>query len=141
MAQATATTLEGPRSRIWGDRSGRVVLLLAAIVILSLVDLLITLSHLHTTGMIESNPLVVFLVRTTGSSWALTIYKAVTVAVCVMLLYRARKHVQGEVAAWLALMILVGVSIMWHFYMEASAFDDNVQLAQIIHGDEWLVLD
>ena len=141
MAQTTITTLGGSRSRIFGDRQSRVLILLVAIVVLSALDLLITLSHLQTTGMIESNPVVVFLIKTTGSAWSLAFYKAGTVAACVMLLYRARKHVQGEIASWLALMILVGVSIMWHFYMEASDHPEHVQIAQVIHGDEWLVFD
>ncbi|MCZ6834227.1 MAG: DUF5658 family protein [Planctomycetota bacterium] len=141
MSHATVSTLECPRNRILGDRPRRVMLLLASIIVLSLVDLLITLFHLQTTGMIESNPVVVFLVRTTGSAWALALYKTGTVVVCVMLLYRVRKHVQGEIASWLALMILVGVSFMWHYYMQASDSPENVQLAQILHGDEWLILD
>ena len=44
-------------------------------------------------------------------------------AVCVAVLYRARRHCQREVASWLALMILVGVAVMWHYY--AQAWEDR----------------
>jgi len=126
---------------VLGDRPRRVMMLLAAIVVLSLVDLVITIIHLRSVGMVEANPLAAYLIRTTGSWWALVLYKSATVAVCVLLLHRARRHIQGEVASWLALVILVGVSIMWHCYMRESESPEVVRIAQAVNGDEWLMLD
>lgn len=121
-------------------------MLLIAIVVLSLADLAVTLTHLQTIGMAEANPLAAFLIDSTGSSWVLGIYKCLTVAVCVMLLYRARRHVQGEIASWLGLIILVGVSVLWYLYTDAYTDADTnsletVQIAQTMHGDAWLMLD
>lgn len=135
-------TVAEPRlNRVLGDRPRRVILLLWAIVVLSLADLFVTLTHLQSIGMVEANPVAAFLIRSTGSPWALILFKAGTVAVCVMLLYRVRNHRQGELAAWLALVILVGVSVMWHYYSEASDAPETVRIARLIHGDQWLTLD
>jgi len=136
-----ALPVEPRLNLVLGDRPRRVMMLLAAIVVLSLVDLLITIAHLRSVGMVEANPLAAYLIRTTGSWWALALYKSATVAVCVVLLHRARRHVQGEIASWLALVILVGVSVMWHCYMQESESPDVVRIAQVVHGDEWLTLD
>ncbi len=116
-------------------------MLLAATVVLSLADLAVTITHLQSIGMAEANPLAAFLIRSTGSSLALAVFKCFTVAVFVMLLYRARNHVQGEIAAWLALFILVGVSIMWYLYTDTSTTPETVRIAQILHGDDWLMLE
>ena len=100
-----------------------------------------TITHLQSIGMAEANPLAAFLVRSTGSVLALAVFKGITVAVCIMLLYRARRHVQGEIASWVALGILVGVSVLWHLYTEASTTPETIKIAQTLHGDDWLMLD
>lgn len=133
--------VEPELNRVLGDRPRRVLVLLAAIVVLSLADLAITLSHLRSTGMVEANPVAAFLIRHTGSAWALGLFKVGTVMACVLLLFRVRHHVQGEIASWLALFILVGVSVMWHYYAQASDDPQTVRIAHVLHGDDWLVLD
>jgi hypothetical protein len=124
-----------------GARVRRVTVLLWAIVILSLADLAVTIGHLQSVGMAEANPVAAYLIRVTDSPWALAAFKALTVAVCVALLYSARRHWQGEVASWLALTILVGVSILWHYYAEALDDANHVRLAQVVSGDDWLQFD
>ncbi len=124
-----------------GARGRRVMVLLGAIVILSLADLAVTLGHLQSIGMAEANPVAAYLIRVTDSPWALVAFKVLTVAVCVALLYRARRHWQGEVASWLALSILVGVSVLWHYYAEAWDDANQVRLAQVVNGDDWLQFD
>jgi hypothetical protein len=111
------------------------------IVLLSLGDLLITITYLQSTGMLEANPLAGFIIRLTGSASVLTVYKAITVAICVGLLYRLRRLVEGEVAAWCAVSILAFMSLLWHDY--ARQFDNaDLELARsAAFGDEWLVLD
>ena len=101
-------------------RPMRVVVLLAGVVVLSLADLAITIAHLRGVGMIEVNPIAAYLIKTTGSSWALAAYKCATLAVCVALLYRARRHVIGEMACWLALAILAGLSVVWDSYTKTD---------------------
>jgi hypothetical protein len=123
------------------DRSRRVILLIVGIVLLSLGDLLITITYLQSTGMLEANPIAGYIIRVTGSVSILTAYKALTVGICVGLLYRLRRLVEGEVAAWCAVSILAFMSFQWYHY--ARQFDTtDLELARSIgFGEEWLMLD
>ena len=97
-------------------RCERVKWLLFGIVMLSVADLVLTVSYLTTVGMSEGNPIAVWLLQATNSVWALGMYKAITVTICVSLLYRTRFQRQGELAAWCAMLILVALSIWWNQY-------------------------
>ncbi|MHC4767786.1 MAG: DUF5658 family protein [Planctomycetota bacterium] len=123
------------------DRSRRVILLIVGVVLLSLGDLLITITYLQSTGMLEANPIAGYIIRVTGSVSILTAYKALTVGICVGLLYRLRRLVEGEVAAWCAVSILAFMSFQWFHY--ARQFDTtDLELARSIgFGEEWLMLD
>jgi hypothetical protein len=123
------------------DRSRRVILLIVGIVLLSLGDLLITITYLQSTGMLEANPIAGYIIRVTGSVSILTAYKALTVFICVGLLYRLRRLVEGEVAAWCAVSILAFMSFQWYHY--ARQFDTtDLELARSVgFGEEWLMLD
>lgn len=114
-ASAEMTPLEFRSAR----RASRVLLLLACILILSITDLLLTLTHLQSVGMAEANPIVVKLVETTRSPLILVLFKLATVAVCTMLLYRVRHYRSGEIGAWIATLVLVGVSLLWSGYSDA----------------------
>jgi hypothetical protein len=98
------------------QRSERVTWLLSGVIILSLADLFLTISYLTSVGMSEGNPIALWLLQTTNSVWPLVLYKALTVAVCVTLLYRTRRKRQSELASWCALLILVTLSIWWNQY-------------------------
>jgi hypothetical protein len=123
------------------DRSRRVILLIVGIVLLSLGDLLITITYLQSTGMLEANPIAGYIIRLTGSVSVLTAYKALTVGICVGLLFRLRCLVEGEVAAWCAVSILAFMSFQWYHY--ARQFDNSdLELARsAVWGEEWLALD
>ncbi len=124
------------------DRSRRVALLIVGIVLLSLGDLLITLTYLRSTGMAEANPIAAWLIRVTGSATVLTAYKALTVGVCISLLYRLRRHVEGEVGAWCAVTILALTVLVWYDY---SGHFDAAELAfaprPSVGEGLWLFLD
>jgi len=122
-------------------RSHRVIVLLCGILVLSVADLLVTLEHLRSVGMLEANPIAAFLIRTTGSAWVLGLYKMATVAVCIALLYRLRRHREGEVAAWCAVTILTGLSLMWHTYSEELDRPDELEWVRTAYADTWLYLD
>lgn len=115
--------------------------MIVGILLLSLGDLLITITYLQSTGMLEANPIAGYIIRLTGSASALTVYKALTVGVCVGLLYRLRRLVEGEVAAWCAVSILAFMSLQWFHY--ARHIDNaDVELARsAAFAEEWLVLD
>jgi uncharacterized membrane protein len=127
----------------WSRRNHRLLVLLAAIVVLSMADLAITLTHLQTIGMIEANPVAAFLIRESGSAWTLALFKSCTVALCVTLLFALRRSRFAEVGAWTAIIVLVGLSIQWHIYTERFVEDPH-QLLLVRSGtlaDQWLMLD
>lgn len=123
-------------------RPRRMIVLLAGIIVLSAADLAVTLAHLTTVGMLEANPIAAWLVRTTESPWALGLYKALTVGICVGVLYRLRRHRAGELAAWCAIVILVGMCFMWRDYVWYLGHPANLDLAHAAstHPD-WILLD
>ena len=65
------------------DRSRRVVVLIAGIILLSLGDLAITLIYLRSIGMKETNPIAGYPIRLNQSVSALAAYNMLTVGVCV----------------------------------------------------------
>ncbi len=124
------------------DRSRRVLLLIVAIIVLSLGDLLLTLTCLRSTGLLEANPIAAFLIRTTGSALALIAFKALSVGTCTGLLYHLRRHVEGEAAAWCAVIMLIVLSFHWSAYVRWLPTAGDVQLARQGGGSgEWLELD
>ena len=122
-------------------RPHRVTVLLIGIIALSIGDLVVTLTHLQTVGMMEANPLAAFIIRSTESPWALSIYKAITVGISVFLIYLLRRRVEGEVAAWCGVMILVAMTLMWGFYAAHLGDLESVRLAQTSFDTGWLRLD
>ncbi len=123
-------------------RSRRVTVLLLGIVVLSLADLAVTLTYLQGTGMLEANPIAAYLIRTTDSSWALAGYKVFTVGIAVTVLWALRRRLEGEIASWCGMVILVGVAFLWHRYSNEFNGPDDVILAQSgVYGDSWLMLD
>ncbi len=123
-------------------RSRRVVLLIVGIVVLSLADLAITLQYLNSRGMMEANPVAAWIIAHTGSGVLLTAYKVLTVSICVGLLFRLRRHVEGEIGAWCAVLILAVVSFHWYQYAREIDVLTDVELArQGAYGDDWLILE
>lgn len=117
------------------------IVLLAAIVVLSIADLVITMTHLTTTGMAEANPLAVWLIETTQSPWSIMLLKALSVGTTVLVLYKLRQRVQGEIGSWCGVAILVMVSFFWHTYSESFADPQTVSLAQAGgYGEGWVRL-
>lgn len=124
-----------------GYRSRRVVLLLLGILLLSIGDLVATITHLQTIGMEEVNPIARMIIEVTRSAWGLIIYKMATVLICLALLYRLRLHRSGEVAAWCGLVILAVLSIYWgHYTSHTSDPATAHQILQATKSDKWISL-
>jgi hypothetical protein len=117
------------------NRPRRVIVLLAGIIVLSIADLIVTLAYLNADRMMEANPIAAYLISTTQSAWALASFKALTVGICVALLYRVRHHVVAEAAAWFGMGVLTLMCIMWYSY--SSHFDgaEDILLAQTLTQD------
>ena len=119
------------------QRAERVIWLLGGVILLSLADLFLTLTYLTTVGMSEGNPIAFWLLQSTGSVWPLALYKGLTVAICVTLLYRNRHRRQSELASWCAMMILVTLTIWWNQY---SHYQPMLPLAEnhiVMVGDSF----
>jgi len=138
----------GPSSRCISDeerrrngRARRVIVLLGGIIVLSLADLIVTVGHLRSIGMVEANPIAAYLIRVTQSPWVLAEFKCLTVGICVALLYRLRRRVAGEVGAWCAVVILAALAILWHTY--STELESPVEMGSVRaeQGEQWLQLD
>ncbi len=108
-------------------RAERVTWLLGGVVGLSLADLALTLSYLTSVGMSEGNPIALWLLETTQSIWPLAVYKCITVAVCVILLYKTRFKREGELATWSAFFIMMALTIWWNQY---SRYQPNLPVGE-----------
>ena len=87
-------------------------------------------------------PVAAWIIGHTGSSVLLTAYKVLTVAICAGLLFRLRRHGEGEIGAWCALLILAAVSFQWYQYTREINTVSDIELArQGAYGENWLILD
>ena len=104
------------------------------IVALSLADLALTTMYLTSVGMAEGNPIAAWLIVNTQSLWVLALYKGVTVATCVSLLYYMRNSRQGELASWCSMLIMTALSIWWNQYAlyqpHLPASDDQIVMVR-----------
>ena len=119
----------GERCKPGGGRSRRVMALLGAVVLLSLGDLLVTLAYLKSVGLMEANPIAVYLIESTQSAWVLACFKGLTVGFCATVLFCLRRHREGEIGAWCAAAILVFTALQWHQYAQSVDGPEAVRLA------------
>ena len=121
-------------------RSGRVVALLTAASAFGAADLCLTLHAMMTTGMLEDNPLVLALIRETGSPVSLVVFKLVTMLLGVGLLYRLRRFLSAEIAAALGAAAFGIVIILWVLYWKSFEGIDLMALGHQISDAKWIRL-
>jgi len=101
-------------------REARMRLVIGTIILLSSIDLIMTIMLMTCGKMIESNPLAEWLMEAHPSPRvAIGILKGTSVYICCRLLWAARRSPWGEGGAWLGVGILVCVLFMWTFYIQA----------------------
>lgn len=103
-------------------RPRRVVLLLAAIALMSVADLIMTVEYASSVGLFEGNP-VARAVMSYGSTPLLACWKLASVGVCLWILFRTRRTGSGEFGAWVCVAALAWLSFRWTGY--------NAQMAEI----------
>lgn len=96
-------------------RARRVSLLSVAIVLMAYSDLSHTLTYARAVGMIELNPLARFVMQEGGVA-GLTIYKALSVTICVGILLSLRHKRQAEVCAWACSGAMLVLMLHWMNY-------------------------
>lgn len=84
---------------------------LGAAATLGLLDLTLTMILMHTTGMYESNPIAVAIVR--HGAWALAAYKVGSMSLTSGFLWLARSTRLGRIGAWLSLGTLCLLTVHW----------------------------
>jgi hypothetical protein len=97
-------------------RAFRVTLLLFACVLMSFLDLELTLMFARSVGMYEINPIARAIMVSTGSALAVIGFKLATVAFACAVLYWARHRRSSEIATWLCFATLLTLSIRWLDY-------------------------
>jgi hypothetical protein len=98
-------------------RPVRVVLLGVAIAAMSIVDLYLTLLYLTNTGMSEANPVARAMIAY-QSPTVLGVWKALTVVLCVGILYLIRERRSAELGAWVGAVVLAWLMVHWARYAD-----------------------
>lgn len=96
-------------------RGRRVTILLAAILLLSIGDLYMTLTHLTTSGMLEANP-IARLIMAYNSPALLAVWKMSSVGLAVAILFWARHRGRTEIATWFCFLVLTWLTCRWVVY-------------------------
>lgn len=100
---------------LWPNRRLRVLGLLVALVVLSAVDLWMTLLHMTSGGMLEANAIVRYL-ASEGSPALLAWWKLWCVVPFVVIMYSRRHHRNAELASLAACIVLGLVTWRWVGY-------------------------
>lgn len=100
-------------------REGRVTLLVALVLTMSLIDLVVTLNYVTTVGMAEANPLA-RLVMSYNCPWLLATWKILLCGITGGLLIATRGHRSSEVGAWVCLGVMIWLMVRWQAYAETA---------------------
>jgi len=120
-------------------RSRRVVVLLLAVALLSLADLVLTLTCLTTAGLSESNPIARMVI---GASppWFLAVWKIASIIAACGILYLHRERRQAEIGAWICLAVLVWLSFRWSAYLGTFEFISVSDASALATDPEWVTM-
>lgn len=99
-------------------RARRVLLLVAATVLVALADLYLTLLYATSVGMHEANPLARALMLY-NCPWIVVAFRGLTIGLFGMVLIRARHRPLAEGAAWLCVLAMVWLAFRWEAYNES----------------------
>lgn len=119
-------------------RESRMRRLLGVVVLLSAVDLLLTIGFMQTVGMYEANPIVHLLIEWTGSPLSVAVFKIISVACGVGVLHRLRRHRPAEIGAWVGAAVLIGVCLLWIAYAWQTA---GICPSLLGGGESWIRFD
>ena len=114
------------------SRPYRVIILLAIGWVLGLADLAMTLTYLMNVGMFEGNPLARWVIAM-GSPFIVAGFKVATMIVSSSILYWQRHRWQGEVGAWLAVIVLAKLTVHWFDYIAGS--EDMTYAIALVSAD------
>jgi|GEM_PF-2674585 len=116
---ATLPTQPGMAPQRLARRDVRVVLLVTLVLLMCSVDLAVTLNYLTTAGFNEANPLARWIMEF-NCAWVLAAWKLLLMAITGGLLIFTRKHLSGEIGAWLCLVVMIWLMVRWHAYSDSA---------------------
>jgi hypothetical protein len=138
MTTLPATSQAGPARRF--GRPQRVAALLCVVVLLSIGDLYMTLTHLTGIGMLESNP-IARMVMSYNSTAAVVSWKCATVLLAVLVLFFYRRTRQAELASWICTVILAALTLHWIRYNHEIHALDPEDAARAARADpRWVAI-
>ncbi|MBO6512335.1 MAG: hypothetical protein JJ974_00030 [Phycisphaerales bacterium] len=120
------------------DRSFRVIALITLIVVMSVIDLYLTLLYITHTGMTEANPLARAMMEY-QSPTILALWKAATVVLGVGILAFIRKKRSAELGAWIGCLILGFLMSHWvNFIHEHASLSDGPIMIEAMGDPNWV---
>jgi hypothetical protein len=134
-AQAHLTPTHAERGR-----GRRVAMLLVAILLMSLGDLYMTLTHLTQAGMLEANPLARSIMAY-NSPALLALWKLTSVGLAVAILFWARHRGRTEIATWFCFLVLTWLTCRWMVYSDQISAAAGFSATFGEHtGSEWIAM-
>jgi len=121
-------------------RSLRVTLLAAAMILMGLADLQLTLTYMRSTGLIELNPIARAMIEI-GGARQLVMYKLLSIAMSAGVLYILRRHALAERCAWVSCVLLLALTAHWVRYNDAAIESPAAAVALTAAPDHrWVTL-
>lgn len=118
-------------------RERRVCLLLLATLLMSMTDLLLTLTYMKSVGMMEANPIARAMIAI-GGVGQLVRFKLFTIALSCGILYILRRHKAAERCAWICCVAMVALSLHWVRYNDAVLAHGPPDPA-LLNSENWFV--
>lgn len=142
MHALTASTVRAtPDTRWCRCRPIRVGVLLTAVVLMSAIDLYLTLLYLMTIGFAEANPLARSIMQT-GSPGLLAAWKLLSLVPITLVAWQLRGKRLGEIAAWVACLVMSVVMLHWVQYAGHSQDLTNVMgHIDFRFDDRWVAME
>lgn len=128
-----------PAKARWSGRERRVTVLLVMVALVSLADLVLTLTYLRNGGMSEGNPIARW-VMSIGNPWMLATWKLGMLCFTCGVLFAYKKRISAEIASWVCCLAMAWLTFQWHGYVRDIAIEmrENPQLTEV---STWVAFD
>lgn len=121
-------------------RSVRVGLVVTLVMLMSLIDLVVTLTYTTTVGMNEGNPLARW-VMSFNCPWLLASWKVLLMAISGVLLIATRRYRSSEIGAWACFAVMLWLMARWIAYAETAHMASEFQFGSRHQGIEFVQFD
>ena len=127
-------------ARLICHRPARIAAMMAAVVVMSMIDLHHTLVFVKSVGMGEANPLARWIMQTQPTG-VLVAWKMASVGAVCAIFYLARHRRTGEVGAMVCMGVLIWLMMRWAMYTEhIGQFASVLPMPGDSIGHDWVHL-